>query len=180
MKKIISVIFIAAFLFACNNEKAEETAAPADGAATAEKAPMELLAPPAGDDVKTANVAFEKGDIEGFTAGMDDNVLFRWSGGDSLVGKQAVKDYYNGRWKVLESIKFSNDIMIPLMANVSPNGGVTSSGKWVLSWHQANAKYKNGKSITFWFHTTRHYNDAGMVDQVTQFIDRAPIAEASK
>ena len=180
MKKIISVIFVAAFLFACNNEK--KTDAPVDNpAASTGKAPVELIMDSnLVNSVKAAFTAFENKDIEGYTANLADNVMFRWSSGDSLVGKQAVKDYYAGRFNIIDNIKYSNHIFLPLMANVSPNGGVTSAGKWMLSWFQTNVKYKNGKSIMFWAHNVQHYNDAGKVDQFTQYIDRHPIMEATK
>jgi hypothetical protein len=42
-----------------------------------------------------------------------------------------------------------------------------------------NAKYKNGKSINFWMHNVNHFNDAGKVDFIGQYIDRAPIAAAT-
>ena len=180
MKKIISVIIIAAFLFACNDAKKDETAA-AEVKTDKPAAPVELIMDSnLVNSVKAAFTAFENKDIEGYTANLADNVMFRWSSGDSLVGKQAVKDYYTGRFNIIDNIKYSNHIFLPLMANVSPNGGVTSAGKWMLSWFQTNVKYKNGKSIMFWAHNVQHYNDAGKVDQFTQYIDRHPIMEATK
>ena len=66
------------------------------------------------------------------------------------------------------------------MANKSPNGGVTTSGKWMLYWYMVDVKYKNGKKLTFWSHVAQHYNSADKVDQIAQYIDRHPIMEASK
>lgn len=181
MKKIISVIFIAALLFACNNEEKKGEAAAPDAKSDKAAAPVELINDSnLVNSVKAAFTAFENKDIDGYTANLADNVMFRWSGGDSLVGKQAVKDYYTGRFNIIDNIKYSNHIFLPLMANVSPNGGATASGKWMLSWFQTNVKYKNGKSIMFWAHNAQHYNDAGKIDQFTQYIDRHPIMEASK
>ena len=124
--------------------------------------------------------AFENKDVEAYTANMDDNIKFRWSGGDSLVGKQAVKDYYTARFSIIDNIKFSNPIFLPVMANASPNGGATPGGKWMLNWYKVNVKYKNGKAIMFWVHNAMHYNDAGKVDESAQYIDRHPIMEATK
>ena len=107
------------------------------------------------------------------------DLTFVWSGGDSLVGKQAVKDYYLGRWKLLESVSFSNDIFLPVQVNVSPNGAAPA-GKWMLHWVQVDAKYKNGKAITFWLHNASHYGENGKVDYVAQYIDRLPLMEATK
>ncbi len=180
MKKIISFVFIAAFLFACNNEKKEGTAT-TEVKSDKPMAPVELIMDSnLVNSVKAAFTAFENKDIDGYTANLADNVMFRWSSGDSLVGKQAVKDYYTGRFNIIDNIKYSNHIFLPLMANVSPNGGATSAGKWMLSWFQTNVKYKNGKSLMFWAHNAQHYNEAGKIDQFTQYIDRHPIMEATK
>jgi hypothetical protein len=181
MKKIISLIFVAAILFACNNETKKADAPATDTKSETGKAPVELINDSnLINSVKAAFTAFENKDIEGYTANLADNVMFRWSGGDSLVGKQAVKDYYTGRFNIIDNIKYSNHIFLPIMANVSPNGGATAAGKWMLTWFQTNVKYKNGKSIVFWAHNAQHYNDAGKIDVFAQYIDRHPIIEASK
>lgn len=183
MKKIMSFFIIAAFLFACNNEKKDETPAAAD-TKTAEatiKAPVELIMDSNFvNATKATMAAFQNKDIEGYTANMDDNIKFRWSGGDSLVGKAAVKEYYAGRFSIIDNIKFSNPIFLPVMANVSPNGGQTAAGKWMLNWYMVNVTYKNGKSIVFWVHNAMHYNAAGKIDESAQYIDRHPIMEATK
>lgn len=180
MKRIISVIVIAAFLFACNNEKKEEAAASeTKPAATTEKPPVELMDNSLVAPTQASMAAFEKKDIEGYTANMDDNIKFRWSGGDSLVGKQAVKDYYAGRFAIIKSIKFSNPIFLPVMANQSPNG-ITAAGKWMLSWYMVDVTYNNDKNLKFWVHNAQHYNDAGKIDESAQYIDRHPLLEATK
>lgn len=179
MKKIISAIAIATVLFACNSEK--KTDSPSDTpAAGAAKAPVELIMD--SNLINTAKAtftAFENKDIEGYTANMADNVMFRWSGGDSLAGKQAVKDWYTSRFNIIDNIKFSEHIFLPVMANESPNG-IVAGGKWLLSWYKVNVKYKNGKAIEFWAHNTQHYNDAGKIDHFNQYIDRHPLMEATK
>lgn len=181
MKRILSVIFIASLLVACNNEKAAETAATPEVKADKAAAPVELIMDSnLVNSVKAAFTAFENKDIDGYTANLADDVMFRWSGGDSLAGKQAVKDWFTGRFNIIDNIKFSDHIFLPVMANVSPNGGATTSGKWMLSWYQVNVKYKNGKAIMFWAHNAQHYNSAGKVDQFTQYIDRHPLMEATK
>ena len=180
MKKIISVIFIAAFLFACNEEKKDETAS-AEVKSDKPMAPVELIMDSNFVAATQATMAaFQSKDIEGYTANMDDNIKFRWSGGDSLVGKQAVKDYYTGRFNIIETISFSNPIFLPVMANQSPNGGVTAAGKWMLNWYMVNVKYKNGKALGFWVHNAMHFNAAGKIDESAQYIDRHPIMEATK
>jgi len=181
MKKFLSIICISVVLSACNNEKQEETAAAPEVKSDKPAAPVELINDSnLVNTVKAAFAAFENKDIEGYTANLADNVMFRWSGGDSLAGKQAVKDWYTGRFNIIDNIKFSDHIFLPLMANVSPNGGATASGKWMLTWYMVNVKYKNGKAIMFWAHNAQHYNDAGKIDQFVQYIDRHPLMEATK
>lgn len=182
MKKILSFIFVSAFLFACNNEKKDDVAATATEVTSGKpQAPVELIMDSNFvNGTKATMAAFENKDIEGYTADMADNVRFNWSGGDSLVGKQAVKDYYTGRFSIIDTIRFSNPIFLPVKANVSPNGGATAAGKWMLDWYMVNVKYKNGKRIGFWVHNAMHYNDAGKIDQVAQYIDRHPIMEATR
>ena len=181
MKKIISVIAIAGVLFACNDAKKEGETTTTSSKSENGKAPVELI----NDSnlingVKAAFTAFENKDVDGYIANLADDVSFRWSGGDSLAGKQAVKDYYTSRFNIIDNIKFSNYIFLPIMSNVSPNGGTTPAGKWMLNWYMVNVKYKNGKAIGFWAHNAQHYNDAGKIDIFAQYIDRHPIMEATK
>ena len=182
MKKIISVIFIASFLFACNSENKEGvTATDTKTTATTEKPPVELIMDSSLlASTQATMAAFQNKDVEGYTANMDDNVKFRWSSGDSLVGKQAVKDFYTGRFAIIKTIKFSNPIFLPLMANQSPNGGATAAGKWMLNWYMVDLTYTNDKNLKFWVHNAQHYNDAGKIDETVQYIDRHPIMEATK
>ena len=181
MKKIISLVFFAAFLFACNSEKKDATAAAPEVKSDKPMAPVELIWDSNFvNSTKATMTAFENKDVDGYTANMDDNIKFRWSGGDSLVGKQAVKDYYTGRFNIIDHIKLTNPIFLPVMANVSPNGGQTSAGKWMLDWYQVSVTYKNGKSLQFWAHNTMHYNAGGKIDESNQFMDRHPIMEATK
>ncbi len=170
-------------LLSCNNEKKDE-AKMDDGNKTtmsaADKKPAsELLDIGAGDAVKASYDAFSKGDVDGMTANYDDNIRYTWSGGDSLIGKQAVKDYYNGRWKLIETLKFSDHIILPVQVNESQSPAAPP-GKWVLHWAKTDVTYKNGKKISFWVHNVNHYNDAGKVDFIGQYIDRHPLMEATK
>ena len=86
MKKIISVIFVAAILFACNDEAKKSEVSATETKSETGKAPVELINDSnLINSVKAAFTAFENKDIEGYTANLADNVMFRWSGGDSLV-----------------------------------------------------------------------------------------------
>lgn len=178
---------IASFLFACSNgtKNDDTTTAVSDSAndqnsATDPKSPakMELL----GDELNAGATAswdaFSKGDIDGFVANFDENIRVNFSGGDSLVGKKAVVDYYKGRWKIIDSIGFSDVITLPVKSNEMP--GSVPTGKWMLTWRKTDVKYKNGKKLTFWIHNANHYNDASKVDYIAQYIDFKPIMEATK
>ncbi len=185
MKKIFIFAAACSLLFACNSEKKDDKKTDSDTTSTTvstsdKKPASELLDLSAGAPVKNSFAAFAKGDVDGMTANFDDNIRYVFSGGDSIIGKQAVKDYYNGRWKLIQSISFSNEIMLPLMANESQAPGVVPTGKWVLYWAMADVTYKNGKNIKFWMHNTNHFNDAGKVDFIGQYIDRHPLMEATK
>src|SRR5262249_2516403 len=102
------------------------------------------------------------------------------SSGDSLIGKQAVKDYFNGRWKIIDSAMYSENIYLPIKINESQSPKYATVGKWVLSWAFTHVKYKNGKWLHFWIHTDYHYNDAGKINTIVQYIDRRPIWDATK
>ena len=186
MKKIFLIGAAATLLLtACNNKKSDEKKSDGDTTKTSmssmdKKPATEILDLSAADPITKSLAAFAKGDLDGMTADYDDNVRYTWSSGDSAIGKKAVKDYYAGRWKLIESISFSNDIKLPLQVNESQQPKAAPPGKWVLYWVQTNVKYKNGKTLNFWQHSVNHFNDAGKIDFVGQYIDRYPIMEATK
>jgi hypothetical protein len=130
-------------------------------------------------DLAKQNLAqFEQGNIDAWLSAYADNAKYYWSGGDSLVGKQAITDYWkNRRANVIKNIKFSNDIWLPMKIN-TPQKGPDMPGNWVFSWYQVNVTYSNDKSLQFWTHTLIHYDAADKVDQTVQFIDFAPINKA--
>ena len=175
MKMLLFSVFCSSMFVACKPEAKKE-----EVAVVPEKKPAaELLDPSLSEPLRKSSDAFAMGDIEGFSADFADNILYNWSSGDSLRGKQAVKDYYTSRWKLIDSLKFVSHIFLPLQANESPAKGVMT-GKYIMQWTLANVKYKNGKKISFWFHAVNHYNEAGKIDFISQYIDRAPIMEATK
>ena len=182
MKKVFLGMFITAFLLACNNEKKESNAS-TDASTTAsssdKKNADELLDISEGDVVKNSVIAFSKGDVEAMAANYADTILYLWSGGDSLRGKKAVQDYYKGRWNVIDSLYYSDHVVLPVKVNVQQSP-FAPTGKWVLLWSFAHVKYKNGKKIDFWVHNVNHFNDAGKIDFIGQYLDRHPIMEASK
>ena len=183
MRKLFLIAAGSMILFACNDKKSEEKKSDDAGKtmSSADKKPAtEILDLSAADPIKNSLAAFAKGDLDGMTADYDDNVRYTWSSGDSAIGKKAVKEFYAGRWKLIDSISFSNDIKLPLRINESQQPQVAPPGKWVLYWVMTNVKYKNGKKLTFWQHSVNHFNDAGKIDFVGQYIDRYPIMEATK
>ncbi len=185
MRKFLLGMMLFSFLFliACTGNKTETTTAEGQdtAAATPAKKPaIELLDKSMADPIRTAFDAFSKGDIDGFTANYADNARFYWSSGDSLIGKQAIKDYYTGRWKLIDSLKISEHIFLPVQVNESQTQYADAPGKYLLHWGMVNVKYKNGKKLNFWLHQVNHYNDAGKIDVTNQFMDRHPLIEATK
>lgn len=177
MKKILMGMFVSAFMISCNSEKKDSETAGTDSAAA--KTTDEVLAMSEGDWAKTALAAFSKGDVEGMTANYEDTVLFLWSSMDSLRGKTAVQDYYKGRWQIIDSISFSDHIILPVNIKTQQSP-FAPTGKWTLVWSFAHVKYKNGNKIDFWVHNVYHHSSSGKVDFVGQYIDRHPIMEATK
>lgn len=182
MKRIFLIAACCALITACNNDKKDEKKGDEKAATTsdAKKPASELLDISNADPVKNALAAFAKGDLDGMTANYADNIRYTWSGGDSAIGKQAVKDYYAGRLKLIDNISFSNDIALAVQVNVSQQPMYAPPGKWVLYWVQTHVKYKNGKELTFWQHSVNHFNDAGKTDFIGMYLDRHPIMEATK
>jgi len=183
MRKILPGVVISLLLLSCNDEKKDEVAKSADAATEAtapEKKPAsELLDISAGESVKQSFEAFAKGDVDAMASGFADTVFYTWSSGDTLRGKQAVADYYKGRWKLIDSVNVTDAIILPIQVNESQSK-VAPPGKWVLYWGHLNVKYKNGKKISFWMHNVNHFNDAGKVDFVGQYLYRHQILEATK
>ena len=181
MKKFLFGVLISAIFISCADKAEEKTTSETSAPTTETKKPAtEVLDLSEADGVKAGLAAFTKGDIDGMTANFDDNIRYFFSGGDSLIGKQKVKDYYTGRWKIIDSVMYSETILLPVRINESQSPQYATLGKWVFCWNLAHVKYKNGKWLHFWIHTDYHYDDAGKVNTVVQFIDRHPIMEATK
>ena len=182
MRKSLIGVVISLVLLSCNNAKKEEAPKTAEAGTEAtapeKKAPAELLDMSTADVIKQSFEAFTKGDVDGMAANFADTVFYTWSAGDTIRGKQGVIDYYKGRWKVIDSAAVSETIVLPVQVNESQSK-FAPTGKWVLYWGLWHVKYKNGKKINFWMHNVNHFNDAGKVDFVGQYIDRHQIMQAS-
>ncbi len=181
------ILFLAAsciLVIACNNKKSNDQKTDDTkntmSSGNDKKPPTELLDTSNAAPVRNLFAAFSRGDLDGMTADLSDSVKYQWSNGDSLMGKQAVKDYYTGRWKLIDSISFMNPIYLPIQVNTSQEPQYAPTGKWVLYWVATHVKYKNGKQLNFWQHSVNHFNNAGKIDYIGLYLDRHPIMEATK
>lgn len=184
MKKILILAAGCMIMLACSNQQKTDSGTKAAGATTDSSAtkpqpPAEFADTKYVEMGKATLGAFEKGDVDAWLKDFTDNAVFLWSSGDSLAGKPAITDYWkNRRANVIDSIKFSNDIWLPIKINKSQVEGADRPGVWLLSWYQVNVKYKNGKKLQFWVHNDYHYDANDKVDRAIQYIDRAPINAA--
>ena len=168
-------------VLACNNQQKtdRDTKMASATDSTGTKKQAEFADAKYVDMGKASLSAFEKGDVDSWMSGFADNAVYLWSSGDSLVGKKAIADYWkNRRAGVIDSIKFTNDIWLPIKVN-TPQKGPDMPGVWLMSWYQVNVRYKTGKSLQFWVHNDMHYDASDKVDRAIQYIDRAPINAAT-
>lgn len=180
MKKIFYGFAFSLFLLACNDKTEDKTATATSTETSTDKKPTDVLDLSEADGVRAAFAALANKDVAGMTANYSDDIRYYWSGGDSAIGKQAVTDYWSGRMKLIDSINFSEVILLPIRINESQSPQYATPGKWVMAWTFTHVKYNNGKKIDFWVHTDYHYNDEGKINTVVQYIDRVPIMEATK
>lgn len=176
MRNFLLGIICFAMLFSCNNEaqNAEQHVA---GEATKGPQPVEFADQKYVDMGKKALDQFAGGDIESWINNFADNAVYRWSAGDSLAGKEAIKKFWKDRrMNVIDSLQFTNNVWLPVTVN-QPQGP-EAKGTWLLSWYQVNVKFKNGQRLSFWTHNDIHYNSANQIDEFIQYIDRAPINAA--
>ena len=184
MKKAFLPLLLAALLVACGEQKTDDatmvkTATAEPSATNAKHIPAEFADMKYADYGRKMIAAMEQGKIEEWGNLYADDARYYWSGGDSLVGKKAILDYWTKRRaEVVESISFSNDIWTPLKVN-QPQKGPDLPGVWLLSWYQVKVSYKNGKQpIQFWVHTDHHFDANDKIDRTIQYIDRLPIEKA--
>jgi hypothetical protein len=164
-------MLVAALLWSCDQPKKEEEP-------PKETPPAEFADPKYMEMGKIGLNQLSSGDIDGWMTKYADNAKYYWSGGDSLVGKAAIANYWKDRrTNVIDSITFINDIWLAIKIN-KPQKGPDREGVWLMSWYQVKSKYKNGNSIFMWVHTDMHFDNNDMIDQVVQYIDRVPINAA--
>ncbi len=171
MKKTIAIIAI--FLIACNstsNTVPEEKS-------TVPDPPIAILDSTAGTDLENSIKAFANGDVNGFTANMDDNIKFYYPGpGDSLLGRDAVNKYYSDRWKLIDSIRIAN----PVYLSVNVNRGPVMPGKWMMAWYSFRINYKSGNGTFLPIHTVAHSNAAGKTDILYMYYDMHKVMMAQR
>lgn len=184
MKKAIIPLFCTGILLSCQDQKTADEPLVKDASATtittAETKPQA---------VEFADPAFmEKGreylrllseeKIDEWSEQFADDVVYQWSSGDSITGKQALISYWKTRFdKTIDKISFSSDIWLPVKVN-QPQQGPDLPGVWLMNWEKVDVTYKNGKRLNFWVHNDFHYNEAGKIDRAVQYLDRAPINAA--
>jgi hypothetical protein len=186
MKKIPFIFLCACLPFvlitSCSNEqkeaeKTEATVAPA--ATETQPQPVEFADSKYADIGKKGLASLSSGNIDGWMTSFADNVVWVWNSGDSVVGKAGVQEYWKKRrGEVIDSISFSNEINLPIKVN-QPQA-TEQAGTWLLSWYQVSAKYKTGKRMGQWIHTSMHFDANDKIDRVIQFLDRVPINAAAK
>jgi hypothetical protein len=181
MRKILLAVTCLLMMAACKNA-ADKTMKPVIASAPESKTPkshgaVEFADQRYVDMCKSSLTKFASGDIDGWVSGFADDVILRWSAGDSLAGKAAIAKYWKDRrMNTVDSIQVSNEIWLPVNVNQPQSG--EAKGIWVLNWHQVHATYKNRQTRTFWVHIATHYNNDNMIDEIVQYVDRAPINAA--
>jgi hypothetical protein len=175
MRKLILMLCCATVFAACNKPKEEAAAVAEEPKPTP---PTELADMKYADIGKQGLDALSSGNVDGWLQAYADNAKFYWSGGDSVVGKDKITAYWKDRRSnVIDSITFVNDIWLPIKIN-KPQKGPDREGVWLVSWFFANIKYKNGEKVHMWIHQDYHFDANDKIDQVVQYVDRAPINAA--
>lgn len=175
MRTLLSLLLVSVVFVSCQTRTAEGKEENKDLAtATADRA-AEFADAKYVEIGRRHSTMFENGNIEGWASMFADDAVLQWSSGDSLVGRQAIINYWtNRRDNVVESIDLENDIWLPVKVNKSQSVG-DIPGVWVLHWFQYTSKYKNGKTLVGWVHNDYHFNEDGKIDRMIQYLDRAPI-----
>ncbi|HMQ07381.1 MAG TPA: hypothetical protein PKC30_08780 [Saprospiraceae bacterium] len=176
MLKILSFSLLVILLSCKSNQQAgvNDDATSNEGIAPVEFADAKYV-----DIGKSGLMALASNDIPKYMESFADNAVYLWNNGDSIVGKQAITEYWNQRrGSEITSLSFQNDIWLPVTVN-TPANEYHTQGVWLLGWYQVSATYSNGKSMSQWAHTALHFNDSDKIDQVVHYLDREVITKAS-
>jgi len=164
MKKII-VLLICCSMVACSPSKDEP--------------PIGIADPKYSEMSRGILIALCKGDLEGFINRYTDDATYRWNYGDSLVGRQAILNYWTERRNsVIDTITFTNEAWLAIKANNPPEH--IKPGVYVLHWADFKVIYTNGGSLNMNIHTVFGFDDQDNVVSTLQYVDRSLIANALK
>ncbi len=183
MKKLIFLSVCYVLLLSCNDAKKDDSATvPATETTVVtsptETPPTEIIDYKYTDIAKNLTNNLASGNMEGYMSNYADTAVYVWNNGDSLAGKKAISDYWTKRrLEMVDSIKFSNQIWLPI--NVNKPQSVEAAGKWLLGWYMVEVKYKTGKKMAQWMHMDIHLNSADKIDRIIQYRDNAPILAAT-
>ena len=171
MKKLIAFLLLLGGIWSCSQPKEDQ-----ESSTAAMPMPMEFAGTKYSDIAKVGIRNLANKDIDAFAESFDDNAVYRFNSGDSIVGKAAIHAYWKDRMaNAIVKLEISKDIWLPIKVNESTN---VRTGEWVLCWFSASATYTTGKSMNQWVHTVYHFNENDKIDEVTQFLDRAQIMAA--
>ena len=181
MKQTIGFLLLAVVFAACSNDQsaADNSSSTMDSASTE----VNTRGYEFGDDkyvqiAKQVMQDLSSGNTDGYLSAYADNAIYRFSGGDSLNGKQAITDYWKKRRsEVIDSLSYSNEAWMPIKVNTPMYAG-QPTGNWALTWNMVTAKYKSGKTMSQRMHMTFHFDNNDKVDRVTQYLDRVPVLAA--
>jgi len=159
MKKII-ILLICGALGACNKITHEP--------------PIEIGDPKYIERSKAVLTALCEGNMDEFIKPYADNARYRWNYGDSLIGRQAIFDYWEKRrTTVIDTITFKNETWLAIKANAPPKH--IKPGIYVLSWADFTITYTNGSTVDMNIHTVFGYDGKGDLVSTLQYLDRSLI-----
>ena len=175
MKKLFLLFLSTSLFVSCKNDTASPP--PTDATASKTAPPVEFIDAKYTEIGKKYLAAMESGDMDSYMSNYADNAKYYWNNGDSLVGKAAIDKFWrNRRDNVIETIKFEQNIWLPIKVNELEN--VPMTGNWLLSWYKVTAKYKGGKTMTQRMHINFHFDENDKIDMASQYVDRSLIEAA--
>lgn len=178
MKQILSWALCSFLLFSCQENTSKENISE-DTTETKTPSPAEFADAKFTDIGKKSVASLASGDIDGWVSAYADNAVYMFNSGDSIAGKENITKYWKDRrMNVIDSLTFSNEIWLPIMVN-QPQAR-EQAGVWLLSWQTIDVKYKTGKKIWQLTHIAMHFDANDKIDRVIHYLDRAPIAAATK
>jgi hypothetical protein len=180
MKHVVVICACVAFAIACTKkeQKQPEPAPEVAPVAVSTPQPTEIADHKYIEMGKKDIAALNANDLDAYMNSFAGNARYYFSGGDSLIGKEAISTFWKKRFAtVVDKAVFSNDVWTPLKVNQSQQRQ-DIPGVWLLSWYRVNVKYKNGQKLAYWVHTDLHYDAMDKIDIAILYMDRAPINKA--